>query len=337
MEHRQVAGLDLIRFTAAVMVMMFHIPFEADHRLVPIGWFGWVGVQVFFVLSGVVIANSAEHGSAATFLRSRILRLYPAVWICATVSFLIVGCSFASYVRSLALLPYGPWVDGVYWTLGVEMSFYGIVTLLLWRGWFGELSGVLAGLAIVSTVYWSLRIASTRFPGLAAVMAPISDARITQLLLLPDGAQFAAGGLIWLCVARRTTLFRLAFLGLSLMTGAAEIFSIAYRRARELHQFAMTPVLVWLMAVALIVVSFKVNTPQSRLVRWIGLATYPLYLLHRDIGRAVLRGSGNLVLAIVAPTLAAAIVTLLLEPPARRLLAGAFDRAGFANTRAVKA
>jgi len=56
-------------------------------------WLGWVGVEIFFVLSVFVIAYSAEGSSAFSFFRSRILRLMPAVWICASLVFavLLVG------------------------------------------------------------------------------------------------------------------------------------------------------------------------------------------------------------------------------------------------------
>jgi len=332
MGSRQIVGLDLIRFAAAVLVMLFHIAFQADHAWTSGAWFGWVGVHIFFVLSGVVIASSAENRTATSFLRGRILRLYPAVWICATISLLIAGSSLAAYLRSLALWPFGTWVNGAYWTLGVEMVFYGLIFVLLWRGWFERLSGVLAGLATISAVYWVLRIVGVRYPAIAAVMEPVKDSRITQLLLIPDGALFAAGGLIWLCLLKRTTLFRLAFLGLSILTGAAEIYATAFGRARDLHQSALAPVVVWLMAVGLITASFKVGVPQSRLVRWIGLMTYPLYLLHDDIGQASLKASGNLVLALAASVAAAAVVTILLEPPAKRLLARMLDLVGLVQS-----
>src|SRR5258706_15154943 len=50
----------------------------------PFTWFGWGGVEIFFVISGFVIANSASRSSPTEFLLGRALRLYPAVWVCAT-------------------------------------------------------------------------------------------------------------------------------------------------------------------------------------------------------------------------------------------------------------
>lgn len=102
-------GLDAIRFIAAVSVAYFHLAFATwagsepaagslfkslatFPELVSSGWFGWVGVEVFFVVSGLVIGASAASASGPSeFLRHRALRLYPAVWICAPVSILIVA------------------------------------------------------------------------------------------------------------------------------------------------------------------------------------------------------------------------------------------------------
>src|SRR3954454_12380212 len=71
----------------------------------PYTWFGWVGVEIFFVISGFVIANSASTSSPGGFLLGRALRIYPAVWVCATATFLIL-LLFGSGPASELILPY---------------------------------------------------------------------------------------------------------------------------------------------------------------------------------------------------------------------------------------
>ncbi|TIT70941.1 MAG: acyltransferase, partial [Mesorhizobium sp.] len=51
---------------------------------------GWVGVQVFFVISGFVIAFSAENSTPLKFFEARVRRLAPAVWVCAPVSAIVL-------------------------------------------------------------------------------------------------------------------------------------------------------------------------------------------------------------------------------------------------------
>src|SRR6185437_224924 len=120
---RQLVGLDLIRFSAAAMVVAFHL--FAGTALAPNTRWGWVGVEVFFVLSGFVIAYSAAASSAGRFLRNRAVRLMPAVWLCgsATAAMWLVRGGEPElgrrYLDTLVLWPTGPWVDPVYWTLPV--------------------------------------------------------------------------------------------------------------------------------------------------------------------------------------------------------------------------
>ena len=150
--------LDPLRFGAALGVAIFHQMFwswawvsigvpgfertvAADviyPSAAPFTWFGWVGVEIFFVISGFVIANSASQSSPGEFLLGRALRLYPAVWVCATATFLVLllcGSGPASelilpYIHAMLMVPKGvtgQWLDEVYWTLAAETAFYGLV------------------------------------------------------------------------------------------------------------------------------------------------------------------------------------------------------------------
>src|SRR3954465_3556967 len=81
----------------------------------PFTWFGWVGVEIFFVISGFVIANSASRSSPTHFLLGRARTLYPAVWVCATATLLVLllfGGEPASefimpYLHAMLLVPEG--------------------------------------------------------------------------------------------------------------------------------------------------------------------------------------------------------------------------------------
>lgn len=153
---KHILGIDVLRFVAACLVVAFHFCFlmgvnpnglvgSASQKIVAFpelynfAEFGWVGVQVFFVISGFVIAFSGEKSTAFSFLRSRIVRLGPAVWICAPITLMatmLVGfrtddVMFRSFRHSMAFLPWEPWIDGSYWTLGIEISFYAAVLFLI--------------------------------------------------------------------------------------------------------------------------------------------------------------------------------------------------------------
>ena len=101
MNRKYLHELDVIRVVAAILVMLNH--YVAFSYLTPdLGargtnaqaypdmpsWTmcGWIGVQLFFVLSGYVIARSAQGRSAVSFAFHRLVRIAPALWILATVA-----------------------------------------------------------------------------------------------------------------------------------------------------------------------------------------------------------------------------------------------------------
>ncbi len=52
--------------------------------------YGLFGLHVFFMLSGFVILLSAQGQDFRGFVVAGIVRLYPAFWICCTISALFV-------------------------------------------------------------------------------------------------------------------------------------------------------------------------------------------------------------------------------------------------------
>src|SRR5437868_3423911 len=117
-------ALDLLRFAAAMLVVAFHLLVaHRSGRGGPIAENGWVGVQIFFVLSGYVIARSANGSTAGAFAERRLLRLWPAALVCASLSGLAIGLSGAAptdlgwrWLASSMLYPSAHQIDGSYWT-----------------------------------------------------------------------------------------------------------------------------------------------------------------------------------------------------------------------------
>jgi len=303
---RDYPGLDIVRFGAAAMVAVYHLFYwwwlpkqRSSDILQSLGgtgafsrW-GWVGVQIFFVLSGFVIAFTADGRKARTFAKNRALRLYPMAWLCASATFLVSGGEFAAYVRSVFLIPSGPWVSGVYWTLSIEIIFYIVVALSLRLG---------LGLAKLATVfgvvgggYWLLR---TLDYYLGKPIRPffelIEGSRFGGLTLLTTGCFFAMGMLLWSMTVRRSPWYHYPLLILCLGAGALQILSAARAgfEADGVPGLPYAPIVIWLVAIAAIVASIVWNDVllerlgKGRLtLRALGLMTYPLYLVHSEVGR----------------------------------------------------
>src|SRR6201988_4508516 len=290
--------LDPLRFGAAVGVAIFHQMFwswawvsigvpgferyvAADvlyPSAAPFTWFGWVGVEIFFVISGFVIANSASKASPTEFLLGRALRLYPAVWIAATASFLVLvlfGSGKASQctlpdIHAMTLVPKGvtgEWLDGVYWTLAAEVAFYGLVFCAMLTKKI-TLRHLAFGLTIYSAVFNAvalLVLSCTSYPDLPYLV--ILMFRVpAAAFLLTHGCFFALG--IWLFISANRELTALEWLAVAVtcLSGAAEIYFFASFFLTCIpaiaDQSALVPIMVW--AAAVLLIAFAANRSRNR-------------------------------------------------------------------------
>ncbi|MEW6152285.1 MAG: acyltransferase [Pseudomonadota bacterium] len=372
--------LDPLRFGAALGVAVFHQMFwswawvsigvpgferyvAADvlyPSAAPFTWFGWVGVEIFFVISGFVIANSAAQSSPGGFLLGRALRLYPAVWVCATATFLVL-LLFGSGPVSEIILPYihamlmvpkgvtGHWLDEVYWTLAAEIAFYGLVycAMLTKRITLRHLA---FGLTIYSALFNAVALAvlscttPSDLPYLVILMFRVPCAAF----LLTHGCFFALG--IWLFILsnRQLTALEQVAVAVTCLSGAAEIYFFASFLLTSIpaiaDQSALVPIMVWAAAVLLIALAANRNrrfagiaSPEApAYLRTLGLITYPLYLTHNVIGAAVIRAlvdagldaTSALWIALAMLILVCWFICAKIEPAVRSALMQTLSRFG---------
>nr|WP_256466834.1 acyltransferase [Bradyrhizobium sp. 149] len=325
--------LDPLRFAAALGVAIFHQMFWSSawasigvpgfERTVaadvlypsaaPYTWFGWVGVEIFFVISGFVIANSASNSSPGEFLLGRALRLYPAVWICATATLLVL-LLFGSRPASEFILPYihamlmvpkgvtGQWLDEVYWTLAAETAFYGLVFCAMLTKKV-TLRHLAFGLTIYSAIFnaVALLVLSCMTPSDLPYLVILMFRVPCAAFLLSHGCFFALG--IWLFISanRELTTLEQVAIAVTFLSGAAEIYFFASFFLSSIpaiaDQSALVPIMVWAAAVLFIAVAAnrsrrsagRASPEAPASLRTLGLITYPLYLTHNVIGTAIIR------------------------------------------------
>jgi exopolysaccharide production protein ExoZ len=361
MDKRHLLTIDAVRFVAALLVAYYHLGFKpfADptdgyYPLISKHWLpngdfhpaavGWIGVQVFFVISGFVIAFSAQGEGLWTYLRRRVLRLAPAVWIivpiCLGIDILYFHLPLASEVsrtlRTIGFSPAGPWIIGQFWTLPIEMVFYSCVAALIATSRIKYIEGLGLFLGLISLAYWAWAT--------AVGFAPNHGQYGLQLLLLQHGVYFAIGITIFRARTEGLDLKRIIFLAACCIPAVIQISSVAHFQATGVdHVFStLGAVGIWAVLVALIVVSTLRTSaaPQSEpgkvagLIRMLGLATYPLYLLHAHVGGIalifMLRNGVSYYAAVVSALLLSVAVALaiasIIEPRVRKALAMLIDR-----------
>lgn len=147
-KEKRIKELDLIRAISAIFIMLYHYTtrYEMSIGHIKSNYFldvkyGYMAVAVFFILSGFLVAFKInEEKSSFKFFIKKLIRIYPSyiiAMILTTIVIFIGGepfadrlCSVKEFIANLFILTQYlgvKQVDGVYWTLTIEMTFYIIV------------------------------------------------------------------------------------------------------------------------------------------------------------------------------------------------------------------
>ena len=224
MQKTRIEYLDGHRGVAILMVVLFHayarwsgvVPYGSRYADLVIVKYGWLGVNLFFMISGFVILMTLEKcSSAGEFLYRRWLRLFPGMLLCSTLILLTSGYFTerpAGEVLWKNLLPgltftEPLWwrelfhtkvfsLEAAFWSLYVEAKFYIFAAVIyFWRG-----RTVLIGALMLAFLAASLsRIASDSLglPHLSAVN------NIFDNLSFKHFGWFAAGASFYVYAASR--------------------------------------------------------------------------------------------------------------------------------------
>jgi peptidoglycan/LPS O-acetylase OafA/YrhL len=291
--------IDGLRGIAALAVVVFHLG-EASRvsygDWVP-AWVAWtihqgsLGVDVFFVLSGFVIAYSVRSatytvGFLGSFAVRRLVRLDPPYWVAIVLETALIWLSLKIVAAKVALpsvsqtvahLAYMQHFLGlgdivpVFWTLCFEVQFYLFLIGMLVLG--------TAVRRYTSTDYLAFA-AFTAFYVLSLVMRyQLIELRVPGLALV-RWYQFFLGVLVWWVVAGKARARTL--LGAWVLLVAAILWSGA--SPLETLPVAISGLLWW---------SYRRDRMASMLSwgpwQFLGAISYSLYLFHSSIGWRLVR------------------------------------------------
>jgi peptidoglycan/LPS O-acetylase OafA/YrhL len=329
--------LDLVRFLAACMVMFYHYLFRgwqqgeffgpAFETVGPWFRFGYLGVNLFFAISGFVILLSCESKGYRGFIASRFLRLYPA-YVMAVVTTWLITCVYGHpAVQTTAgemlvnLTMFQQFlrvknVDGVYWTLARELIFYGMVFAFLVAGKIRMFEGFIW--------LWLAASAMLLFWG--------ANKYVIYSLNADYSGYFSFGASVYFVLkkgfSRGRTLLVLFSLIMMHVQGVIEAFKMesgtGFSHPVELIVSFNSVVVIGFFAV--ILSGLKAGKAGSVFAA-LGLVSYPLYLLHAHIGYVFLdrfldESNGALVvpLCVIMILLMSFALTYLWERPVRNIL-----------------
>src|SRR4051812_38954069 len=220
----RLTALDGLRFAAAAAVVVYHLTARqstvwGDQQQDLLGdtgrWtsLGSLGPELFFVISGFVLALSAWGRSAVHVVASRVARLYPAYWVgvLATGGLLlflwpegkrVTGGQVLVNLTMLQSLFGVDQVDGVYWTLWTELRFYVLMVVF-------ALVGLTRRRVLAVAAIWPFAALAVESLGwdtaatwLVSDYAPLFAAGMALYVLHRDGH----AALAWAVVAADTAL-----------------------------------------------------------------------------------------------------------------------------------
>ncbi|GAA1430768.1 acyltransferase [Microlunatus lacustris] len=339
----RLAALDGLRFVAAGAVMLFH--YTAAEKLL---WgnpsrlefptmnlltrYGYLGVQLFFVISGFVILMTAYGRRVQDFVASRVSRLFPAYWVAVVGTFLLQsfwhGDRESTALQALVNLTMlqgalgVPGVQGAFWTLWVELKFYLLIGLFV-------VVGMTRQRVIAFALLWPL----------LAKIADATDSAVLVSLLMPSHAPYFAAGML-MYVAHRHGHNLLVWLGIGVNYVLCVLQAVKYARDRspEITGTEMSGVVVAALVTAMFAAVLLCSNGWLSRIEWrwltaVGALTYPVYLVHGQLGFFVidvLHAGRNSYLVLAAAMVASFAVAWLIhtgvEKPFARPLRVAINR-----------
>ena len=290
----RLAILDGLRLLAATMVVFYHYvgaPNLDIGKTAVMAWgapaanvfpgplhqlatYGWTGVELFFLISGFVICMSGWGRKPADFFVSRVVRLVPGYWTAIALMTAVLlllprltgGIGIRTALANLTMVQTAyrvPNLAPAFWTLFVELMFYLLFGLV-------AIGGVTYRRMVAFCVLWSV----------GSIVAADSHSTLLTVIASPSYSPYFIAGIAFYLIYR--------FGGNLLLWGiVAFSWLLTMQNLQSGQPWQANVLLTSFFVMLALVATHRLDRIRWRWLTVAGAMTYPLYLIHQDIGFTV--------------------------------------------------
>lgn len=293
--NKRLSELDALRGIAALAVVLFHFTFGYDngfHAISPGKFYftyGYLGVNLFFMISGFVIFMTLEKTkNTADFAISRFSRLYPAYWTAIILTILLTTVLAAPIEKGIfstkqvlvnfTMLQYFfkvKDVDGSYWTLAVELTFY----FLMW---------IIFKIKKLNYVEWFCLAWLIAAVVVTAFNVPLKK-YLNVIFIFSYAPLFVAGVLFYRLKKRGEGIFLHVLIFISLLSELYMVYAVKSVITSTYNSSIIPYVAIIIFYITFyLFVYHRLTFLSTRVLLFLGGISYSLYLIHETIGYGII-------------------------------------------------
>ena len=328
--------LDVLRGLASMSVVLYHFTFVYSIGLGQISDdkfhfnYGYLGVPLFFIISGYVIFMTLEKTEKSTdFIVSRFSRLYPAYWASIIVTIITTTLlsapfqqelySFDQVLINFTMLQYFfkiQDIDGVYWSLAVELTFYFIMWFIFMIKKLHHINWFCLGWLILSVAFTFIKIPFENY---------------IKFILDLNYAPLFIGGIAFYNIKKDRTLYSYHIIAILSLLSEYYLFHLQeIDQAPNIDGIDFVPYVVITLFYGLfyLFIFNKLTFLTNKFFIFLGSISYPLYLIHQNIGRAIIYWLRKIVdiqfiylpITLLIVVALASLITFKIEKPALKAI-----------------
>ncbi|MBO0340535.1 acyltransferase family protein [Flagellimonas profundi] len=303
MLRKRLYHIDLLRFLAALYVLFYHYCFRGYSKdnlslvrfepLEELSKYGYLGVDLFFIISGFVILMTALNSNLTKFMISRFSRLYPAYWICLLITLIVLFfwgaperlLSTKEILLNLTMFHgfFGiPHVDGVYWSLIIELKFY-----------------ILIGVILFFNLIKYIRVFAIALLGIAALqlVVPFGKAyfplKLLYFITFPQWSSYFVAGMFFFLIYKegfkwKYFVFLICCYLISLQFAFVKVDHLNEAYVHHFSYLTVSFFITTFYTLFYLISVEKLHFLNKKYFLTLGAITYPLYLIHQNIGYTIL-------------------------------------------------